>query len=345
MDAKFREAADVLPAYMRDALFRLPPDLLADAEEIRLRAGRGVAVNTRGREVPVPDLMPGGDLLRAVLMRASEHSLHAVQEQLANGFLTLRGGHRIGVCGTLVTERGRPVGVRDLSSLNLRIARERRGVAEPICRELERDGPFGGLLILSPPGAGKTTFLRDMIRCLSETGVGGPPRRVSAADERFELAGVADGVPRFDLGPRTDVMSGAEKTVLLRALVRTMGPEVLAADEIAGDRDLAALEEAALCGVQLLATVHGRCREELFSRKRLLRLVEQGTFSHVLFIEVENGTRHYTLKKGGELLAEGTEHFSHHRRRDLHRSERGPDVEGTGPSAPTALGGPPAGQD
>lgn len=292
----FDQAAGLLPFGLRQLALSVPQTERIVAEELRLRAGRPLSVTLPEGE----SVLPGSpiispDDLRTVLEIATQASAHVALERVRHGFVTVRGGHRMGLCGTAVVKDGAIHNLRELSSLNIRIARQVTGVGDKLLLQLRDGGALPSVLVLAPPGAGKTTLLRDMIRGLS-TGVGGLPLRVGVADERGELGAVYDGVPQLDLGPHTDVMDGCSKADGLMLLLRGMNPQVLAVDEITAPSDIDALETAAGCGAALLATAHGQGLKDLTCRPLYSRLLERCIFQKVLLIERQGSTRRYRLE-------------------------------------------------
>lgn len=295
-DQAFETCVSILPREMRAALLS---DLARwqGAEEIRLRAGRGLSVVQNGREVPVrlarqPFPVSQADL-RGVLELATHSSFQTAAQQLRQGFYTLRGGHRIGVSGSFVGGEGTITALRELSSLAIRVARAYPGIADCMKDELVQDGIFRSTLILSPPGMGKTTLLRELIRLLSD----GFGLRVSLADERSEVAALWRGEAQFDVGQCTDVLDGCSKARGMMMLLRSMNPNVLAADEITAPADLEAVSMAANCGVPVLATAHGSCLEELRQRPIYQPIWTQHLFQRVIFIRRErDGGRQYRME-------------------------------------------------
>lgn len=280
----FDQAAGVLPPDLRRGALALGPELRARAEELRLRLGRPMTVLAEGEEREIPDLPPvRREDLDGVLEIATRASAHTALERVRRGFVTVRGGHRVGLCGTAAVEGGQVRTLRCLSSLNIRVARPVPGAAKSAVPLLRHGDTVYGALILAPPGAGKTTLLRDLIRALSD-GEGGPPLRVGAADERGELAALWEGKPALDVGRHTDVMDGCSKAAGLEMLLRGMNPQVLAADELTSPEDLAAAEMAAGCGVPLLATAHGRTVRDLALRPLYRALLELGVFQKLVTI-------------------------------------------------------------
>lgn len=285
---------NILPPRIRVQLQRLSPEEWMDVEEIRLRTGRPPQILVRDGERELEGPVTAGELDQTLEL-ASRASVHTVLPQLRQGYLTLRGGHRLGVCGSVHLRDGQLHAIAPVSSLNLRVARQVRGTGEGVMPRLCDGGRFVSTLILAPPGAGKTTLLRDVVRCLAD-GVGCPAHRVGLADERGEVAAMYRGKPQLDVGGRTDVMEGCSKAQALLLLLRGMNPQVLAADEITAAEDIRAMEQAAGCGVALLATAHGADRRDLTRRGLYRELLELGVFQNLLTIRVEGGRRTYEVE-------------------------------------------------
>lgn len=293
---RFLQAASLLPSRQRRAVESMDLWDKARAEEIRLRMGRPPTVLFPEGEAPFPcysDPVQAEDLT-AVLEISTQASFHTVLERIRNGFITVKGGHRVGLCGTAVIQQGEVSNLRQISSLAIRVAREVPGAAKEVLPALIEGGGLRSTLILSPPGGGKTTLLRDLIRMIS-SGEGTEALRVGVADERGELCAVYHGTPQMEIGPRTDVMDGCPKEEGLMMLLRGMNPQVLAADEITAPGDIAALETAANCGVILLATAHGRTMEDLEVRPLYRRLLSLGLFQRIVFLRSERGQRSFQV--------------------------------------------------
>jgi stage III sporulation protein AA len=271
--------------------------MISQAEEFRLRMGRPMTVvfpegESHPQGCPVRPVT--GEDLSTVLEIASQCSIHTVLERFKSGFITVAGGHRIGICGSGVVKDGGILNLRQLSSVAVRIAKEARGSASEVLLHLYDGGSLQNTLIISPPGRGKTTLLRDLIRCISD-GEGVPPLRVGVSDERGELAAMENGMPRMEIGARTDVMDGCPMQTGLLMLLRGMNPQVLAMDEITAPEDLEALETAAGCGVRLLATAHGENQRELRQRPLYRKLLDEGIFRRTVIISMDGNKRRYEV--------------------------------------------------
>lgn len=295
-EIQYQQAIQTLPPPLRTRAMRLPLEEQSQVEELRMRVGQPMtALLAQGERMLGRDPVQRSDL-DYLLELASRNSMHRVLPKLRRGYLTLPGGHRLGLCGSAVWQGEEIQYIQPLSGANLRIARDCQGVADALLPALCREGRLVSTLILAPPGFGKTTLLRDVIRHLSD-GITCQPHRVALADERGEVAALYDGVPQLSVGSRTDVMEGCPKAVGLMLLLRAMNPQVLAVDEITAPEDVAALCGAAGCGVSLLATAHGRSREELEQRELYRTILKEQIFERLVQIHMERGTRRYEVKE------------------------------------------------
>lgn len=278
----------------------LPPELrwltetgLAGVEEIRLRAGKPVIIlGSHGEWVADKGTVTAAQL-HQVLLLMTEHSLYARDEELKRGYLALPGGHRAGFAGRAVLENGRVKMLRDISGVNIRVAREVRGAGEALLPHVycSREKKVRHTLIVSPPQAGKTTVLRDLCRLLSDgdPGQGRPGFKVGIVDERSEIAGCYAGCPQLDVGMRSDVLDGCPKAEGMMMLVRALSPQVVATDELGRPEDVAAVEEVINSGASVLATAHGGSLEELVKRPALAALVRGRYFERLVFLSRRNG--------------------------------------------------------
>ena len=286
---RYEKALSLLPAAMADAAGRRGQ---AGVEEIRLRLGRRPSVLRRGREEKLDCPVIGAGDLERILEKASGASYHMAAAMLADGYLNWE-GLRIGVCGTVSLQNGSYHSFRSFRSLAVRIPRECQGICEGLMRSIYAEC-FESSLILSPPGGGKTTALRELSRCLSNRGY-----RLALVDERNELLAADSKGTGFDLGECSDVLSGMPKAEGAMMLLRAMNPQILAMDEITRPQDLEAIAQAAGCGVQLLATAHGSGLSDLQRRPLYRELLGLGVFQYVIEIRGSGEMRQYRAERIG----------------------------------------------
>ena len=224
-----------------------------------------------------------------------------MRSEVRQGFLTVEGGHRIGVCGQ-VTEKAGAIGrIYPILYLNIRIARERKECGKTVYEQLWENDEPENTLVLSAPGTGKTTLLRDLIRLFSNGDEVHSGKRIGLVDERSEIAGCLHGIPQNDVGIRTDVLDGCPKVEGMMLLVRSMAPEILAVDEIGGVEDFSAMQYALRCGCYLLATVHAGSLEELFQKPGWDKCRDEQLFGRYVVISKEDGKRRYQVKTADEI--------------------------------------------
>ncbi len=283
---KWIAAAALLPEEYRTGLARMD---CRNAEEIRLRKGQMPTLLYDGREIRFSERPCGERDLLCVLERASGASLHTVRETLKEGYLSFR-GLRIGVCG-IVASSQTVDSFQRFSSLAIRVPRECRGIGRHLLSRL-RENRRKGTLILSPPGGGKTTLLRDLIRGLSDSGV-----RVGVADERNEISASDEFDAGFDLGSHTDVLNGMPRAEGAMLLLRTMNPELIAVDEITREDDVEAIGQLAGCGVGILASAHAQTPQQMLSRPLYRSLLEGAFFTDAICITGAGANRQYRWER------------------------------------------------
>ena len=291
----FQQAAGVLPPELSGRVRELAQRDQSRIEELRLRVGYPMSAVFPEGERSLGGTVVRPEHLEQLLELASRASVHAVLEQLCQGFLTIEGGHRIGLCGTVVQEGGQVRMMCNVSSAAIRVAREFPGIAAEAAKALVEQGRLQSTLILAPPGAGKTSLLRDLIRTISE-GEGVPGLRVGVVDQRGELGAAFQGVAQLDLGRRTDLLDSCPKAQGLMLLLRSMNPQVLAVDEVTAPEDVSALISAGGCGAALLATVHANGREDLERRALYRELMASGIFRRLITIEGRGSQRRYHVE-------------------------------------------------
>ncbi len=255
-----QDLISAVPERLRQVLAEVPADKLM---EIRLRSGNALSlvfidgvfyVTPKGRitnNYKEAIIVTGNDIRRGMEL-ITRSSVYAFENEIKNGYVTLSGGHRVGISGDAVTENGKLSHIRTVQSLNYRFAREVIGAADTVMHLVCDKGIIKNTLIVSPPMCGKTTMLRDIARQLSEAG-----RRVSIVDERGEIAAFSFGMSPFKLGANCDVLSGVNKADGMLIMLRSMSPEVIITDEIGDERDFEAIREIKKRGVKVITTLHG----------------------------------------------------------------------------------------
>lgn len=262
-------------------------------EEIRLRIGQPVWMlyeqtpyylekdGTIGKEKKQAYIVTEMDV-RETLEYASGFSMYAYEHERKQGYLTIQGGHRIGMAGKIVMEQGKVKTISDIAMLNIRLAHECIGCAKKIMPYIKEKGDMVNTLILSPPGGGKTTLLRDLIRELASEQEG---YTVGVVDERSEIAACYKGVPQNDLGVTVDVLDGCSKAEGMRMLLRSMAPDIIAVDEIGSMEDVEAIRQVTNNGCRLLATIHGSGMEDMKKRHSINTLMEDNIFRRFVVLD------------------------------------------------------------
>lgn len=314
--AKKEEIYRILALSVRK-LFQCSELDFCQLQEIRLRIGEPLLVVCHGRELFMS--LHGGfteDRSQAYLVEKkdvretmeyiSNYSMYAFEEELRQGFITVRGGHRVGVAGKLILEGGRIKNMRHISFLNIRLAHEIIGCADSVLPYLLQGGRLLHTLIISPPRCGKTTLLRDLIRQLSNGDGHFNGMTVGVVDERSELGACYLGVPQNDLGCRTDLLDGCPKVQGMMMLVRSMAPQIIAVDEVGSREDVEAMEYVMDSGIQLLATVHGSSIDEVKNKPVLERLIRERRFKrYVVLKENQIGCIESIFDERGTILFPG----------------------------------------
>lgn len=297
MNNVVKNLSKFLTINLRELLQVLPGRISHDIEEIRIRVNRPLILCTnyeqltiRKDKVITTSLHEGyivtKEELGKLLMIISQSSIYAWEEEFKRGYLTLPGGHRVGLVGKAVLSKGEIKTLKDISSLNFRVAKELKGIADHILPYIVKNNRVEHTLIVSPPRCGKTTLLRDLVRQLSNgnkslnfLGV-----NIGLVDERSEIAGMYNGTPQYDVGIRTDILDSCPKAQGMIMLVRSMAPQVIATDEIGTIEDIKAMEEVLNSGTSLLTTVHASDMEELKRRPNLHKILEKRIFTRIIIL-------------------------------------------------------------
>lgn len=267
--------------------------LFNDLQEIRLRIGKPLMIVYKNTEwiLPKKDVakhLVTKDELRETLDYISHYSLYAYEPEMRQGFITIEGGHRVGMTGKVILEKEQVKNMQYISSVNIRVAHEVIGCGNRVLPYLTKNKDMCHTLIISPPRCGKTTLIRDLIRQISNGNTYVKGCTVGVVDERSELGGCHLGIAQNDMGMRTDILDCCPKAEGMILLIRSMSPRVLAVDEIGGEEETRAIEYAMQCGCKLLASIHGTDWDEIREKPGISRLVEQRRFERYIVLDNQN---------------------------------------------------------
>lgn len=289
-----QEILHIMPVRLRDTIARRLQDEKG-VEEIRIRIGQPIELRYAEKSVWMSQTVTVSDM-EEMLTFISRYSIYAYEEEIRQGYLTMEGGNRIGFAGQVRLLDGQVNRMTNIRFLNIRIAGERKGCAKEILPWLYEDGEFLNTLLLSNPGVGKTTCLRDCIRLISDGDGQHPGKKVCVIDERSEIAACHLGIPCNDLGKRTDVLDGCPKQAGMRMALRSMSPEVIAVDELGGSEDASSIEEMILCGCKVLGTMHGDCMEYIIRHSGMDRIYQNRLFRRYIFLQKQtDGNRTFHI--------------------------------------------------
>ena len=281
-------------------------------QEIRLRTGQPLLIVWRGKEIFLPSGTKNKHIvtqeeIRETLEYSSHYSLYAYENEIRQGFLTIEGGHRVGVAGKVILEKNKVKNIQYISSINIRMSHEILGCADQVFPFISENKQILHTLIISPPCCGKTTLIRDLVRQISDGNQYVKGCAVGVVDERSELGGCYLGVAQNRMGSRTDILDCCPKAEGMMMLIRSMSPQVIAVDEIGTEEDIRAIEYAMQCGCKMIASIHGLSMEEAKKKPILGEVIQRKRFERyvVLGSETHPGVLKEIYDERGSLLCRG----------------------------------------
>ena len=293
MNLRINDVLSYLPENLKKILANTVKLLGDNVQEIRFRIGRPLIVGSLNGNFAI---LPNGNLspaiggayivtpsdVRVIFQLICENSIYAHMEDIRQGFITIKGGHRVGFTGRAVCNDKKIESFKDISSINIRIAKEVIGAANDVIDDIIENESIVNTLLISPPLIGKTTVLRDITRQISNKGF-----KVAVADDRGEIAAMYKGIPQNDIGIQTDVIENAPKKEAVSMMLRSMSPQVIISDEISNEDDAYAVEQCFGTGVSVIGSAHGHSIEEIAERKFLRGLIGKGGFRKVILLSCE----------------------------------------------------------
>ncbi len=274
MDVEFNRAIKNLPDGISKILKTCPVEVQQKASEVRLRAGRYIIINYENNIYTLKKILSIEEITEC-FKAICGYSIHSHTEEIKSGFITLKGGHRAGIAGTAVYENGKITNIKNINSINIRIARQIEGAASSIIKTLK--GDVGNLLIVGPPASGKTTILKDIAKNLKT-------ESVSIIDSRGEIAASLNGVLQNNVS-YADVFDFWKKSDGINAAIRTMNPNFIICDEIGDEEDIKAIKKCVGTGIKLIATAHGENEEEIKKREILINILKTNAFSNIAILQ------------------------------------------------------------
>lgn len=280
----------ILPESIKDIIKRTKE--LDKLQEIRIRINKPLFIYEDNKEI-VSDYIVTKEDLKIILQRISNYSIYAFEEEIKQGYITIRGGHRVGLGGTCVMDNHKVRTIKNIASLNIRICKEVIGCSNKIMPYIINRDRILNTILISPPKCGKTTLIRDISRNISHgikgKGINFAPRKVCVIDERSEIGGCHEGIPQMDLGIRTDVLDNCLKSEGIMMAIRSMAPDVIVCDEIGTYQDIESILMAMNSGVNLITTIHGFGVEDLYKRPIFKDILENEVFQRALVLSAVGG--------------------------------------------------------
>ena len=292
---------EILPKTIRSKLEQV--NNLQQLEEIRIKVNKPIFIHIGSKE-KMWDYIATPEDIKYIMQRISNYSIYAFEDEIRQGYITIRGGHRVGLCGICVIENNSIKTIKDISSINIRACKEIIGCADRVMPYITYNNSVYNTIIISPPKCGKTTLIRDISRQISQGNKNNnfQGKNVSVIDERSEIAGSFKGVPQMDIGDRTDVLDNCPKSQGIMMAIRSMSPDVIVCDEIGTQKDMESVLMALNSGISLITTIHGFGIEDLYKRAVFKEIVDNYVFTRGIVLSNKKGIgtieRIYDFTKG-----------------------------------------------
>ncbi|MBU3189148.1 stage III sporulation protein AA [Clostridium bowmanii] len=283
-----KDLFEILPKTIRSKLEQI--DNIHELEELRIKVNKPIFIHIGSKE-KIWDYIATTEDIKYIMQRISNYSIYAFEDEIRQGYITIKGGHRVGLCGICVIENNSIKTIKDISSINIRACKEIIGCADKVIPYITYNNSVHNTIIISPPKCGKTTLLRDITRQLSkgDENKNFHGKNVSIIDERSEIAGSFKGIPQMEVGIRTDVLDNCPKSEGIMMAIRSMSPEVIVCDEIGTQKDMESILMALNSGISLITTIHGFGIEDLYKRLVFKDLVENYVFSRAIVLSNKSG--------------------------------------------------------
>lgn len=278
----------VMPVYIKEILMNI--EHIENIQEIRLKVDKPVILQISDREV-ITNYNITSENIKTILKKMSNYSIYSIEPELKQGYITINGGHRVGICGNCIIENNIVKTIKNVSSLNIRVCKEILGCSDKIMQFILEDKNVLNTIIISPPKCGKTTLVRDITRNLSD-GMENfklDGKKVCVVDERSEICACSDGIPQLKVGLRTDVLDNCPKSQGIMMAIRSMSPDVIVCDEIGTYDDIKSILAALNCGVNLITTIHGFGIEDLKSRDVFKEVLKNNVFKRAIVLSGRRG--------------------------------------------------------
>ena len=277
---------EILPKTIRSKLEQVVK--IQELEELRIKVNKPIFIHIGNKE-EVWDYIATTEDIKYIMQRISNYSIYAFEDEIRQGYITIKGGHRVGLCGICVIENNSIKTIKDISSINIRACKEIIGCADKVMPYIINNNSVHNTIIISPPKCGKTTLLRDISRVISQGDKNLNGKNVSIIDERSEIAGSFKGIPQMEVGPRTDVLDNCPKSQGIMMAIRSMSPDVIVCDEIGTQKDMESILMALNSGISLITTIHGFGIEDLYKRLVFKDIVENYVFTRGIVLSNKKG--------------------------------------------------------